>query len=121
MQYNIKTTDFEMTKEVSSYLSDKLIMIEKFVDKNDKSIKCDVEIGKTTNRHQSGEIFRTEINISIGKQVLRSEAVGESMNAAIDEAKDEIIKRLSRKKSKHFTLIRKGGEKIKSALKFRWK
>ncbi len=119
MQYNIKTTDFEMTPDVSHYLNERLISLEKFVTKDDESVKCDVEIGRTTKRHQSGDIFRVELNVSIGKDLLRTEATKESINAAIDEAKDEMSKRLRRYKGKRATLFRKGADRIKKMVKFR--
>jgi len=118
MHYNIKTTDFDMTPEVSKYLDDKLAVLEKYIDKDDESVKCDVEVGKTTEHHQSGKIFRAEINVSIGKKMFRTEAVETSMNAAIDMAKDEMVKRLKRSKERRFTLIKKGGERVKDILRF---
>lgn len=118
MRHNIKTTGFDMTPEVSQYLDDKLIALEKYVDKDDESIKCDVEIGRTTEHHQSGKIFRAEINVSMGKKVFRAEAEEESMNAAIDTVRDEMIKRLKRYKGKRFSLLKKGGEKMKNILRF---
>ncbi|MFC1730763.1 ribosome hibernation-promoting factor, HPF/YfiA family [candidate division KSB1 bacterium] len=118
MHHNIKTTDFEMTPEVSDYLDEKLRSLEKYINKDDESIKCDVEVGKTTEHHQSGKIFRAEINVSIGKKMFRAAAEEESMNAAIDIAKDEITKRLKRSKDRRFALLKKGGEKVKNILRF---
>lgn len=118
MHYNIKTTDFDMTPEISGYLDDRLATLEKFINKDDESIKCDVEIGKVTEHHQSGKIFKAEINVSIGKELLRAEATEETIHAAIDKAKDDIARRLRRHKNKNTTLFRKGGEKIKNILRF---
>ncbi|MBI2617841.1 ribosome-associated translation inhibitor RaiA [Candidatus Kaiserbacteria bacterium] len=118
MHHSVKTTDFQMTPEVSEYLSAKLVSLEKYISKDDESVKCEVEIGRTTEHHQSGPIFRVEINVSIGKKLLRAEATEESINAAIDSAKDEMVKRLRRHKGRQFALLRKGGEKIKNFLRF---
>jgi len=118
MHYNIKTTDFSMTPEVSKYLDDKLVALEKFIHKDDESIKCDVEIGRTTEHHQSGDIFRVEINVSIGKTLLRAESVQDSIFAAIDDAQEDITRRLRRHKGKNTTLFRRGGKVIKDILRF---
>ena len=118
MHYNIKTTDFDMTPEVSKYLDDKLVTLEKYINKDDESIKCDVEVGRSTERHQSGKVFRAEINVSMGKKVFRAVAEEESIQAAIDEVKDEMAKRLERNKGKQFTLLKRGGEKMKNLLRF---
>ena len=118
MHYSIKTTDFDATPEVLKYLDDKLAPLEKFINKDDGSVKCDVEIGRTTEHHQSGKIFRVEINVSIGKRMFRAEAEEESIYAAIDAVKDEITKRLKRHKGREFALLKRGGEKIKNLLRF---
>ncbi|MEX0651923.1 MAG: ribosome-associated translation inhibitor RaiA [Candidatus Paceibacterota bacterium] len=118
MHYTIKTTDFDMTPEISQYLEDKLEALDKYIDSTDPSIKCDVELGKTTEHHQSGDIFRAEINVLIGKKLFRAEAEEASMNAAIDNVKGEISKQLKRNKGKRFALLKRGGERIKNALKF---
>lgn len=118
MHYNIKTTNFDMTPEISKYLNDRLVTLEKFVSKDDESIKCDVEIGRITEHHQSGKIFRAEINISIGKKMLRAEAEEASINAAIDKVKDEISIRLKKQKGRKFALLKKGGGRIKKLLRF---
>ncbi len=117
MHYNIKTTNFDMTPEVSKYLDDKLVTLEKFINKDDGSVKCDVEIGRTTEHHKSGKVFRAEINISIGKKMLRAESEEASINAAIDNVKDEISRRLNRKKGRSFALLKRGGGKIKKMLR----
>ena len=118
MHHNIKTTDFEMTPEVSEYLDSKLQTLDKYVARDDESVKCDVEIGRSTEHHQSGKVFRVEINITIGKKMLRAVAEEETINAAIDRAKDDITKTLRRHKGKQSRLFRKGGEKIKNFLRF---
>ena len=107
-----------MTPEVSGYLAEKLLALDKYVSKDDESVKCEVEIGRTTGHHQSGPIFRVEINVSIGKKLLRAESTEDSIHAAIDSAKDEIVKRLRRHKGRQFALLRKGGERIKDFLRF---
>jgi len=118
MHHAIKTTDFDMTPEVASYLDSKLVSLDKYIHRDDESVKCDVELERTTEHHNSGSIYRAEINLSIGGTLFRAESTEETMNAAIDEAKDEMVKQLRRFKSKRMTLLKRGGEKIKGFLKF---
>lgn len=118
MIYTIKTTNFEMTPDVQAYLDEKLTTLDKYIEKDDESIKCEVEIGKTTEHHQSGDIFMVEINISMGKKLLRAVAEEETLFAAIDEAKNEISKILRRNKDKELSLLRRGEAKIKNLLRF---
>jgi ribosomal subunit interface protein len=116
--YSIKTTNFEMTPDVQAYLDEKLATLDKYIEKDDESVKCDVEIGKTTEHHQSGSIFMVEVNVSLGKKLLRAVANEESVFAAIDAVKDEISKSLRRNKDKELSMLRRGGAKIKEFLRF---
>lgn len=118
MHYTIKTTEYEMTPDVSAYIDEKFVTFEKYISKDDESVKCEVEVGRTTKHHQTGDIFRVEVNLSIGRTLFRAEATGESLHEAIDEVKDEISKQLRRSKKKRTDLFRKGGEQIKKMLRF---
>lgn len=119
MHYNVKTTDFNMTPDVSEYLDVKLSALEKYLSEDSEdAVKCDVELGRAVGGQRTGNIFRAEVNVLIGKKMFRAEAVGESMNAAIDKMRDEIAKRLRRDKRRRFALFKKGGERIKKMLRF---
>lgn len=117
MKIQIKGTNMNLTDEISDYLHKKINMLEKFIDPNDTSVLCEVEIGRTTNHHKSGDVFRTEINIRQDGKHFRAVAEQESVMASIDEAKDEMSLELSNYKSKKITLLRRGGAAIKNMLK----
>jgi len=117
MKIQIKGTNTYITDETSDYLHKKIDMLEKFVDPNDTSVLCEVEIGRTTNHHKSGDIFRTEINLRQDGKHFRAVAEEESVLASIDFAKDEMSVELSNYKNKKITLIRRGGAAIKNMLR----
>lgn len=117
MRINIKTTNLNATPEVHQYLNKKLESLQKFFDADDESVIIDVEIGLATLRHQSGEIFRAEINVHNRHGHFRSEAEKTDLYSAIDEAKDEMALELGKKKKKYIALLRKGGQKIKNLLR----
>jgi len=81
-------------------------------------VKCDVEVGKRSEHHQSGDIYRAEVNITEDGKLFRAEATGESINAAIDKVRDEMEKQLRRHKKKKDSLLRRGGARVKGMLKF---
>jgi len=114
---NIKATNVELTEAISGYVSKKVDMLEKYVDPNDTSVSVDVELVKTTDHHQKGEVFRAEANFGVGGKMLRAEATNEDMYASIDEMKDELARVLSEKKKKDRTQERKGGSFIKNMLR----
>lgn len=116
---NTKMTQCEMTPEVQTYLDEKLDAISKLVVVGDADAKvtCDVEIEKTQSQ-QHGPIWRAEMNLSFEGNMYRAEATAESINAALDEVKDEMTKRLRRDKKKRFDMIRRGGAKMKEWMRF---
>ena len=117
MKINEKGTNMQITEEIKDYLYKKLAHLDKFVDSQDESIMCDVELGKTTNHHKKGNIFRTEINLHIAGKNLRAVSEMDELFASIDIAKDEMTRELNFNKDKRVTLVKKGGEKIKKMIK----
>lgn len=114
---NIKTTNIELTPEISDYLDKRLQAVEKLIDPEDTSAMFDVEIGKTTEHHQSGNIFRAEINLHIAGKQMRASAEEETLFNAIDKAEKEMVKELRRYKGKRLRFIRKGGAKLKNLIR----
>jgi ribosomal subunit interface protein len=111
---NVKATNIELTQEISDYLDKRLQSIEKLIDLNDASAIFDVEVGKTTNHHQTGNIFRAEINLHIAGKQFRATAQAETILNAIDKTEKDIVKELRRAKGKKQRLLKKGGNAIKA-------
>ena len=119
MNINIKATGIELTPAISEYVHKKLEMIEKYIDNSDATV-AQVEVAKVTEHHQHGDIYRAEIHITGGGIDVYTAEETEDILASLDKVKDEIIQQLTRTKGKEQTLVRKGGQMIKSALKFGW-
>lgn len=117
MKFHIKGTNMNVTSEIADYLQKKIDMLDKFIDSNDTSILCEVEIGRTTTRHKSGDIFRTEINIRLDGKQFRAVAEDVTPLSSIDDAKDEMARELSNYKSRQLTMLRRGGAAIKNLLR----
>ena len=79
----------------------RLQSIEKLIDPNDTSAIFDVEVGKTTNHHQTGSIFRAEINLHIALKQFRATSEEETLFNAIDKAEKEIVNEVRRAKGKN--------------------
>ena len=114
---NIKTTNIELTQEISDYLDKRLQSVEKLIDPNDTSAMFDIEIGKTTEHHQSGNIFRAEINLRVAGKQMRASAEEATILIAIDRAEKEIVQELRKLKGKRLRFIRKGGAKLKNLMR----
>ena len=117
MRINEKGTNMQITEEIKDYLYKKLEHLEKYLDPADESVMCDVELGKTTNHHKNGIVFRSEINMHIAGKNLRAVSEMDELFASIDMAKDEMARELQVNKDKRISLIKRGGSKIKNIIK----
>jgi len=116
MKIQTTASNIELTSDIHSYLDKRLGQITKLLKNSDASL-ADVKLGKDTNHHQKGEIYTTEINLSSDGENFFARTEQESLFAAIDIAKDELVRVLKNKKEKKDTVWKKGGQSIKKIIK----
>ena len=122
MNININATNMELTPAIRAYVENKIGNLEKFVSSHGDNAQVQVEVGKTTQHHQKGDVFRAEINISLSgnSYQFRAESETDNLYAAIDLAKDELERELIRFKGKRETIYRRGAKTLKSLIKRFW-
>ncbi len=117
MKIKIRSKNFDLTPAIDEYVSKKISSLEKFLDVKGE-VLCEVEIGRTTKHHNSGDIFKAEVNIAQpgGKQIY---VVAEEVDlyTAIDIVRDEAERAIVSRKNKYKTLFRKGASRVKDLLK----
>jgi len=116
----IKATNLELTPAIEHYVREKIGMIEKLFahyGKESGELIFEVEVGKTTEHHRKGDVFRAEINFNANGSNLRSESVKDNLYVAIDEAKDEMQGELRRHKNREHSFLKRGGMQIKKFLR----
>ncbi len=113
MDLRIKTSDYDMPREVSAYLDDKIDSIQKLLGADADTARCEVELGRAVGHSQLGVVWRAEIIVHRGGERHIATATGESVNAAIDIAKDEILQQLKKGKDKNASLARRMGARLK--------
>ncbi len=116
MRINIKATGIELTSAISDYAEKKVISLEKYLESN-TDVVAHVEVGKTTQHHKSGDVFRAEIHLQGGGLDLYAVSDQADLYAAIDLVRDEMIHSLTQNKGKKETLTRRGGRMVKDVLK----
>ncbi|MDO8471451.1 MAG: ribosome-associated translation inhibitor RaiA [bacterium] len=117
MKINIKATGIELTQAISDYVYKKISSIEKYLDKSNTDIIAQVEVGRSTRHHKTGNIFRAEVHITGMGLDLYAVSEMEDLYAAIDVVKDEIVHSILQLKGKRETLTRKGAKMMKSVMK----
>jgi len=117
MRINEKGVNMPITPDIKDYLYKKLAHLEKFLNPADESVLCEVELGKVSQHHNKGDVFKTEINLHIAGKNLRAVSEMDELFASIDLAKDEMVRSLQVNKDKKVSLLRRGGAKIKNLIK----
>lgn len=110
----IKTTNMDLTDSLREYVEKRVSVFEKF-SKGESSAY--VEVGKTTNHHKSGDVYKAEINLTLDGKVYRSKIETTDLYAAIDEAKDDLFVSVTSQKDRDQTLWKRGARSVKKMLK----
>jgi ribosomal subunit interface protein len=115
---NVKGTQFTITTELHDQLDEKLGQLEKLLPEGETDIICDVELELVTRHHQSGRIYRAELNLKVGGVLFRAEATEERMEDAIERAKEDLKRELRRANNKRQSLMRRGARRVKEWFRF---
>jgi len=127
MNINIKATNLELTPAIRAYIEEKVGGLEKFTPTLDynaldgkEPIQAWVEVGMPSKHHQAGDIFRAEIQIRVPhvEKSLRTESSQENLYTAIDEARNQMKRELTKTKEKKRSFIRKGSRLFKKIIPF---
>ncbi len=107
-----------MTPAIEEYVTKKVSSLGKFFGDDKNEALCEVELGKTTEHHKSGDIFRAEVNIvRPGQNQFYAVAEKSDLYAAIDVVRDQIEREIVAKKEKRETLFRRGASQFKSLVR----
>ncbi len=107
----IQGTNIELTDAIRNYVTEKVESIARFAKRFDP---CDVavEVGKTSEHHNKGDVFFAEMNVVVVGEVLRSHVVADDLYSAIHQAKDDVKRQLIDKKEKMVDARTEGGDEI---------
>lgn len=96
---DIRGLNIELTDAIHTFVGEKISSLEKMCEGYSP---CDVsvEVGKTTNGQQKGDIWRAELRMTIPGKTFHVERVTDDLYAAIDLAKDALKAQLSDYKRK---------------------
>jgi ribosomal subunit interface protein len=116
MNINFKTKGVDINSDVREDAERKASSLVKFLGNDPENVRFDIEFTEDTKRG-SGDVYRVDIVAIAGKVDMHAVGHGESYMAAIDVAKDDLARRLSRSKDKDRNMLRKGSRMIKRMLR----
>jgi len=113
----LKATNLELTDAIGNYVDKILATIEKHVEVGDTSVLADIEVGKTTHHHKSGDIFRAEVTLHTRFGTFRAVSETNDLYAAIDDVKDEIAQSLALSNRRRMSFLRKSSRVLKNVVR----
>ena len=117
MRLRIKSTGFGLTPSLETLAAQKILKpLEKRVGQElPVDTVVDVEFAKTTRHHLEGKIWKCEVNFPMPgeRRTIYVEALAESLEAAIDGAKDELERQISAQKGKRFSKFLRAARSVK--------
>lgn len=115
MDVRVRAADFQLTTETSDYLQQRLDALEKLLGSEASSARCEVDLGRSGGAQRHGEYtWVAEIQVSYPggvRVVARNQEP--TINAAIDNAKEEVMMQLRKNKRLHTRVLRRTGAAIK--------
>ncbi len=111
-----KGTNITITPKMEVLLEQKFSALGKLIHERGDT-HCEVELEKI-GEHQSGKIFRAEVNLSMGGRMFRAEATEEQIEQAIDTIRNELKHELQHAQGKRQSLMKRGSQAIKQMLRF---
>lgn len=117
MNITIKATHTELSGASRSLIEQKLSALSKVVGNAEQALLA-CEVQESVEVVRAGSKFRTEGNLSFNGLVFRAEAVGESLEEAVDTLRDELMREVQRARGKSRSFLRRGGAALKRMLRF---
>ncbi|MFZ2072260.1 MAG: ribosome-associated translation inhibitor RaiA [Minisyncoccia bacterium] len=120
MQINLQGRNLDVTEAIHDYVVKRITNLGKLlsgIEDSGGEVLVNFSVGKTTNHHKSGEVFRADCTVVVDGKEFHSSSDKEDMNEAIDDAKENIFREIRRSKNKKEALFHKGARKVKDILK----
>ena len=117
MNTQIKASNMELTEAIKEYVEKRLGTLDKFIRGQEGNSHMDVEVGKTTNHHKNGDVYKAEISLDANGKHFYAVSEKEDLYSAVDDVKSEIERQLIETKDRNDTLFRRGARSVKKMLK----
>ena len=108
-----------VTLAIQTYLDKRLAALEKLLGAQAALARCEVELGRAAGKkHQSDHMWYAEVHIKAPNGISAyAKNHAASVNAAIDDVKEEVERQLRKAKRTRVTKTKKQGREVKSKLR----
>jgi putative sigma-54 modulation protein len=115
MNITISGSHIDLTEALKNHVHNEFTKIKKLLD-SDTHIA--VEIGKTTNHHNKGNIFKAEAHVKAPGSDYFVEIIHDDLYTAIKMLANDLSEQIIESKNKQRTLLKRGRAMIKKLLRF---
>jgi putative sigma-54 modulation protein len=100
MKISIKATNVEITPSLREYVEEKIGSLEKFVKRwnTEDGVEVWVEVGRTTEHHRKGDVFRAEADLRLPGKILRAEEDHSDVRVAVDRVREKLQREIEKYK-----------------------
>lgn len=118
MNTRIKASDYKMPAKIADYLEERIAGLEKLLGDDANTTRCEVELGRASGKKHSDHQWFAEIQIKRpGTKALVARNQESTINAAIDNARNEIRAQLLKVKTVRKSKVRKDAARAKDLLR----
>lgn len=114
MNITISGTHIDLTDALQNRVREQFARLEKILDPNARVM---VEIGKTTDHHKNGNVFKAEGKIIEPKAEYFADIITTDLYMSIDSLSDELFNQITQSKRRHRVLLKRGSAAIKKLLR----
>ncbi len=107
----------ETNQEIEKQINKITRNLERYVYDGDGSAIVDIDVGRATNHHRSGEIFEARVNFRAEHIDISARSTGETPVQALDEIKRELASALQKQKKKKSHFTRRSALRVKNFFK----
>ena len=116
MNISIKGTGRELSNDDRALVEKKLSALDKLA--GDAPAMLFFELEESLEVARSGAKYRAEGTLSIDGKILRAEALGDTLEGAVDRVRDELLRELRRSRGRARDLFRRGSARVKDWFRF---
>lgn len=117
MQIHFKGTNYDLPANITALARKKVEGLAKYIGDSKENARAYVDLGKETEAHQNGNIWRSDINFDVDGTRFYAKAIEESIEKAIDVSVNEVARELHTARKRQQSLMKKGGGVIKSLMR----
>ena len=115
MNISIKATGHTLTEETRELVEGKFAKLEKLCGEGAK-LSCEIEESIAAVR--AGGRYRAEGNLNVAGKLYRAEATHETLEGAIDQVRDDLVREVRTAHSRTRRLAKRGGALMKRLMRF---